>query len=144
MLRDGSGRVQSHFRYFDDYFAYRGDGKKSARTIVVEHEYVDRDYLDDYVSYYSRSFVAYARTCTRLHFFTSSFNEGDFSSWVERGISVRQKAALQRNYLGFVVIKPLPETVFGRTCLRTYLDLSEREFLAVRRYASVFSALIST
>ena len=29
---------------------------------------------------------------------------------------------LQKNYLGFIVVKPLPSTVVGRTCLKTYDD----------------------
>lgn len=42
---------------------------------------------------------------------------------------------LQDNYLGFIVVKPLPDCVFGRTCLKHYGDDSgRRSFVAVRDY----------
>lgn len=122
--------LDAHIKYFNDYCAYIG-----AKTLLVEHEYIDRDYLDDYVEYYSRSFHPYKRFCTRVHFWTKAFTSDQFASWMSTGPSQGTLEELQSQYLGFVVLKPLPETVIGRTCLRPYFDLpDERKFLAIRRY----------
>ena len=40
-----------HKQYFSDYFA-----ELDAKTIVLEYEYVDRDYLEDFSSYYVKCF----------------------------------------------------------------------------------------
>lgn len=52
-----------HCRYFDEYFDHLG-----TKTILVEHEYVDRDYLEDFAAYYVTCFRSYQRFCRRLHF----------------------------------------------------------------------------
>jgi hypothetical protein len=100
-----------HRLYFKGYFDYI-----KARTIVVESEYVDRDYLEDFAGYYVRCFHPYDRTCTRLHFFNNLCQQ------------------LQQSYLGFVVVKPLPQTVIGRTCLVTYPTEGRRHFPITRSY----------
>ncbi len=39
-------------------------------------------------------------------------------------------------YIGFMVVKPLPETVIGRTCLRTYVPEGRREYPTTRLYTA--------
>lgn len=41
-----------------------------AETIVVEHNYIDKDYLIDYSNYYSRSFEDIKKFTDRIHFFS--------------------------------------------------------------------------
>ena len=39
-------------------------------------------------------------------------------------------ALMQKTDIGFVVIKPLPKTIFGRTCLKTYdVDQGRRHYI---------------
>ena len=33
------------------------------KTVIIEDSYIDRDYLEDYVGFYSRSFHSYPRQC---------------------------------------------------------------------------------
>src|SRR5438045_8345947 len=68
-----------HDRYFEDYFAAIG-----ARRILVEHDYIDHDFLEDFAAYYVRCFKDYARKCTRLHFFKSALAEADLQYALER------------------------------------------------------------
>src|SRR5262245_46892200 len=68
-----------HERYFGDYFDALG-----AKTVVVERDYIDHDYLEDFAAYYVRCFKNYARTCTRLHFFKKVVRERDFTQLLER------------------------------------------------------------
>ncbi|MGA2356720.1 MAG: hypothetical protein ABSG02_19675, partial [Terriglobales bacterium] len=49
-----------------------------AKTIVVEEEYVDGDYLDDYASFYVKCFEDYPKRCKRLHFFAVETSSAQF------------------------------------------------------------------
>ena len=104
-----------HLVYFEEYFAVL-----KAKTIVVEKDYVDRDFLEDYVGYYVRCFAKYRRKCQRLHFFSVGFTIDDLKNFLQGNLSSVDENKLRNSYLGFVVLKPLPKTIFGRTCLRTY------------------------
>ena len=122
-----------HSIYFPEYF-----GKLQTKTIVVERSYVDRDYLEDFVGYYSRCFNPPLQRCTRLHFFQSEFTEDEFDSFLSGSANrtdfLEQKAN-NGSYLGFIVVKPLAQTFIGRTCLRTYpTGTSGRHFPSLRTY----------
>jgi hypothetical protein len=117
-----------HFSYFEEYFK-----ALDAQTIVVERYYIDRDYLQDYAGYYVRCFKRYRRRCVRLHFFSTAFNIEDFKQvYFDKGRL--DHALLQKAYIGFVVIKPLPKTIFGRTCLKTYDGDQGRRHYITRNY----------
>jgi hypothetical protein len=120
-----------HAIYFREYF-----NCISAKTIIVENEYVDRDYLEDYAEYYVRCFRDYPRKCTRLHFFKVAFSSEDFSNSLLGNSDSLSLETLQTNYLGFIVLKPLPRTIIGRTCLITYPCDGRRHFPATRCYVA--------
>lgn len=124
----GTSEAKSHLRYLDGYLRDIG-----AKTIIAESPYTDRDYLEDYAAYYARCHESYGRRCARLHFFSTKF-EG---SLVDGAIARDEKAVgqLQNSYLGFIVVKPLPSTVIGRTCLVTYARSEKnRAYPATRVY----------
>ena len=108
---------KTHCAYFREYF-----GALKAATIVVEREYIDHDYLDDYAAYYVRCFQEYARRTFRLHFFSESFDGEAFGNLLTGAGEALSLSSLQDTYLGFVVVKPLPGATIGRTCLKTYPD----------------------
>lgn len=87
--------------------------------MVVEDNYIDRDYLDDYANYYSKCFRSYERFCRRIHFF-KDISEKEFLEFAKTGAGEDTLPRLQDDYLGFLVVKPLPETRIGRTLLKTY------------------------
>lgn len=121
-----------HRQYFSDYFSVL-----CAKTIVVEPDYVDHDFLEDFAAYYVRCFEPYKRTTTRLHFFSTDFTEDQFRQTLTDPASELGAQQIQDSYLGFVVVKPLPQTVVGRTCLKTYPDDGgRREFPILRSYAA--------
>lgn len=106
-----------HLVYFKEYFA-----ALKTSTIVIEEDYVDRDFLEDYAGYYVRCFTKYRRKCRRLHFFSVPFTCDDFEAFLAGHSSQIDEYILNHAYLGFVVVKPLPQTIVGRTCLKTYGD----------------------
>lgn len=100
----------------------------------MENHYTDRDYLIDFANYYVRCFEEYERLCKRLHFFKISFDEKKFFELLKIN-NHDLPDVLQDNYLGFIVAKPLPETIFGRSILTTYpTEGYGRHFPAIKRY----------
>jgi len=108
----------------------------NCRIILSEFDYIDRDYLIDYANYYVRCFGEYKRKCIRNHFFNNEFNQKDFFSGLAGDEKNREK--IMKGYLGFVVVKPLPETIIGRTILKTYKEDEgygdERVYSCTRKY----------
>lgn len=120
--------LRIHGVYFEDYF-----GELSAKTMVVENHYVDQHYLDDFAGYYVGCFNEYERFCIRIHFFDQVFSSENFENLLAGGVTSITEESMQDSYLGFVVVKPLPATIIGRTCLRTY-PTGQRQFPITRDY----------
>lgn len=90
-----------------------------AKTIVVEDQYIDRHYLEDYSEYYARCFSSYPKNCSRAHFFSLEFSDIEFRDALKRGCpGFREK--LSGSYLGYAVIRPIPHTFFARICIKPY------------------------
>jgi len=119
-----------HHIYFQGYCDDIG-----VKTIVVENSYVDQHFLEDYSAYYVRCFYKYERFCTRVHFFEDEFTSEEMLS-VLSGSDGEFEEKLKKSYLGFSVIKPLPQTVIGRTCLKNYPNNENavRYFPSIRKY----------
>lgn len=98
-------------RYLDDL---------KAQAVVVEPLYFDRDYLAEFAAFYCTSAVGYPNICRRLHFFGANVDRDLFTRALsdDAGASAQIKAS----YLGFVVVRPIPASPFGRTVLRWYDD----------------------
>jgi len=102
-------------RYLDVYLR-----QLNCQTVVIEEHYIDRDYMADHALFYSKSLRAYPNHCRRLHFFSESFDDVRFKRLVaeanQRGHDEVIRG-LQRSYLGFCVVRPLPGCPLGRTVL---------------------------
>lgn len=117
-----------HLIYFEEYF-----DTLNAKTILIEEDYVDRDFLEDYAGYYVKCFVKYKRKCRRLHFFNIKFTDDDFQALLNGCPTTCDQQALKESYLGFVVVKPLPQTIIGKTCLKTYdYDRERRHYSSTK------------
>lgn len=90
-----------------------------ASSVVLESQYVDRDFLEDFSNYYVKCFNGYGSKCARLHFFSTQIDHSLLEKAVFEGDESLIKK-IQDNYLGFIVIKPLPKTFIGRACLKIY------------------------
>ena len=115
-------------------------GDLGCQTVVVESHYIDRDFISDVALFYSRSLRSSPNFCQRLHFFSERFSQSQWRSLMSRTDGRGQRQAgelLQKTYLGFSVVRPLPGAPVGRTVLRTYPERSngsKRDFHAVREY----------
>jgi len=122
-------KEKPHLEYLNGYL-----NKIGAKMIVFEPCYTDRDFLEDYSEYYVRCFDKYASRCARLHFFETSFDEDGLRTAVVGKAGPLTRGKLQEAYLGFMVIKPLPKTFIGRTCLRVYPEKDGRRYPVIREY----------
>jgi hypothetical protein len=62
-------QIQYLFQYLSDL---------EAKSILLEREYIDKDYLEDYVSYYVKCFGNNGEKCARLHFFKTDHIDHKF------------------------------------------------------------------
>lgn len=96
----------------------------NAKTIVIESNYIDKDYLIDYCNFYARSFEPFKKETTRLHFFSKEFPKKYFEENFHSNDTCQKD--IKEAYLGFIVIKPIKDStssnIIGRTLLRTRLD----------------------
>ena len=107
-------KEKNHFTYLSGYLGIYG---LDAKTIVIENDYVSKDYLHDFVSYYSLCFENYPKTCKRLHFFNLNFSKEEFISAL---VTSDKSQEIWDSYLGFIVVRPIPTKVIGYTVLKTF------------------------
>ncbi|MBU1718207.1 MAG: hypothetical protein KKA07_03950, partial [Bacteroidetes bacterium] len=76
----------------------------------IETPYVDKVYRDSYYHYFSSKLHKYDRNCIRVSFFEGEITMADFRN--QEGIE-----ALQKKFLGFIVIRPTEPKIIGRSVL---------------------------
>ncbi|MDN5203941.1 hypothetical protein QQ008_21290 [Fulvivirgaceae bacterium BMA10] len=104
-------KKREHFRYLLGYLS-----DLSAQMIVIEPEYISKSYLSDYSNYYSTCFQDYGRICKRVHFLMKHVDKESFL----KELLDKDSTFFDDNYLGYTVVKPLPDSVIGTTLLVTY------------------------
>jgi len=124
-------RVQKdlgHSRQAQYLFNYVRDLK--AKTVILEEQYFDKDYVVDYSKFYARSFTTHERFTKRLHFFSHSFSQKEFREVLENN-NMQLSHIVRESYLGFVVVKPLVDArgnpLIGRTILKPYSPCTEQD-----------------
>lgn len=87
---------------------------------VLEHPYIDLDFLHGHAGFYDLGFPIHPISCARLHFFSG--NEALFDELVyecELGTNnAALKAKLDLEYCGYCVLRPTASYVVGRTAVR--------------------------
>ena len=98
-----------------DYLA-RYLERLGCKSIVVEEKYIDKNFFDDYIHFYGTCYRDYSRICQRFHFFKIAIK-------IESILNLDSKfnKLLQANYLGFSIIKPIPNLI-GRTVIKVLDD----------------------
>jgi hypothetical protein len=83
----------------------------TVRTVVVEKDYIDKDYRDTFANFYAKKFAAYPSRTIRLHFFQCEVPPD----------SIWELSKFQKDYIGFTVIRPTRVNTIGRTMLNPKL-----------------------
>jgi len=121
-------------KYLQSYLETNDDEEKRPKTLVIERPYVDRHYLEEYTTYYATSLRPPNPHASRIHVFSSDFDQ---AGWEEQlvqaagGDLLTVQRELNQSYLGFITIRPLPNTPVGRTLLRTYGGAKGRKYQPV-------------
>ena len=89
-----------------------------AKSALVENDYLDRDYSDEFSAFYSKLFQRYRRHTRRLHFFRADIAEVSTRSGLTGVMSAMETAVADDDYLGFVVFRPVLDAPVGRAVLR--------------------------
>ena len=105
---------KNHFKYFKEYFSKDGI---NVRKIIVEEKYISKDYYSDFSSYYAICFKDYSKYTKRLHFFSSNITKSKLKQII---LNKEQNEEFENNYLGYIVVKPIPFTTIGITVLANY------------------------
>jgi hypothetical protein len=131
----GEVASHSHAVYMFNYL-----NKIGAKTMIVENDYTDIDYLDDFATYYVRCHYNYPKTCKRIHFFSIPLISYEtFLEVVTNDEPVNQVVTdLCDSYLGFTVARPLPRAIIGRTIVKTCSvdnDSETRQFPCTKDYS---------
>ena len=95
---------------------------RSVKSIVIERQYIDKDYRDTFSHFHSKRFVTLTSRCDRLHFFSVPISRNDLRTKPE---------LLQASYLGYSVIRPTRPNCIGRTLLSPKCRVKKLGYLAV-------------
>lgn len=114
---------KTQITYLDNYFNKFKDQKI---FFIYENEYIDKNYLEDYSFYYVKCFKTYKRTCSRIHFFQTSDNSANYKSEFKKLLSGESSIINSKNYLGFIVIRPIPHSFLANVCLKPYYENKNR------------------
>lgn len=105
--------------YLHQLFSSKVFDEYSCSFIISENYYLSNSYLDDFGSYYTKSFRNYNKFSKRVHFFKAfnkEFNStADFQNYLLADSFSPDE--IIKNYLGYVVIKPISNSFIGATLL---------------------------
>lgn len=87
------------------------------RTVVIENRYVDADYRSEYSAFWSLRFTDPPSFARRLHFFATELGPDDV-------YLVDPKTC---EYLGYVILRPVPHAPVGRALLRPPKALTDAQ-----------------
>ncbi len=103
----------------------------NAKSLVIEHHYIDRHFIEEVSLYYSKSLLPRQNWTTRIHVFATLVDQTIIDQTIAEASSGNLSSAtrkLQRGYCGYIVIRPLPSVPIGRTVLKHLSDRGERFF----------------
>lgn len=86
----------------------------TAKCVVVEREYIDKDYRDTFSHFHSKRFSTPNSRCLRLHFFSNNVTK---AALAEASGDRKRNSELNQVYLGYSVIRPTKPNCIGRTFL---------------------------
>lgn len=123
--------------YIDEYLR-----KLGVKTVVIENDYIDRNFIDDYCGYYAKCFKNYPKKCKRLLFFNERFNQDSLFD-AALNPSSESRYIIQSSFCGSAVLRPIPGAHLGNVCLSTYPPEAgkQRVFPLLRPYKAHFMGL---
>jgi hypothetical protein len=125
-------KTKLQVKYLTDYLK-----RLKVQTLVCETSYIDKHYLVDYSQYLVRSHQDFGKMCARVHFFKCTISYND----IDKALSNNHLKCFE-DYAGYSVIKPLPKTFFGRTCLPPPGNAAKKT-IAIEQQSNLFGKQLS-
>ena len=114
------------FDIFSALYNYVEKNNINAFTFMQEENYVDRVYRDSYYFYFAGKHFCYSRFCKRIFLFANTY---------EKPILDMDSDELEKDFVGSIVIRPLPKRSVGRTLLNPkYFIGDQRCFIRMADY----------
>lgn len=89
-----------------------GGISSAVKAVLIEHNYVDKDYRSTYYHFYSKKGQYYRSDCVRLHFFDATV------SFEKSGLVLScADGRLEDHYFGYMVLRPTGTGTIGRSVL---------------------------
>lgn len=85
---------------------------QTAKGVLVEHGYVDKDYRSTFYNFYAKKGRHYRTDCVRLHFFDGTICYND-----DRADITCNDLRPQDHYFGYIVLRPTIVATLGRSVL---------------------------
>ncbi len=96
--------------------------KPHCQCIMVEREYIDKDYRNTFANFHAKRFSTPPSRCIRLHFFTNHIEE----PIINENKSLREN---NNTYLGYSVIRATRPNSIGRTFLSSKIRLDPESYI---------------
>lgn len=115
-----------------------------ARGMLIEDDYIDRDFSEAYSAYYAKLFKRHSKLCKRLFFFSCNLQFLSQSS--VKDAAQRLEAECDQHYLGHIVLRPISKAPISQAILKAPPSPSgyERHLLVRAKYtAHVLGAELS-
>ena len=93
----------------------------AVKSVLIEHDYVDKDYRSTFYNFYSKKGRSYRDDCVRIHFFDDCVEFDELSSNLT--CSVGQ---LSDHYFGYIVLRPTIVVTLGRSILSPDIRIGAR------------------
>ncbi len=84
----------------------------AVKSVLIEDNYVDKDYRSTYYNFYTKKGQKYRADCVRLHFFDQTV------SFEEKGLKLSWEGErLDDHYFGYMILRPTGIATIGRSIL---------------------------
>jgi len=98
----------------------------AVKGLLIEHNYVDKDYRSVFYKFYAKRGDEYGRNCVRIHFFSSgvSYDQPTMSLRLSQGENADAEAIdseLSASYLGYITLRPTGKDNIGRSVINPKL-----------------------
>ena len=101
----------------------------TVKAILIEDDYVDKDYRSTFYNFYAKKGRTYKATCMRLHFFNDRV---EFNA--DRLTLISPSEKLSADYFGFMVLRPTGIATVGRSVLAPHIRSGAKGLCIVAKH----------
>jgi hypothetical protein len=87
----------------------------SARSALIDDDYIDRDFSEAFSAYYAKTFKRHSKVCKRILFFSCDLS---FLSSESVDVAARRLEGLNASFLGWIVLRPISKAPVSQAILR--------------------------